>query len=133
MSRTAMWTICAIAAAALVALAARPSGAAGVAGRSYTYTTLEETPESGCGLFDDGGVFIVDVDGVGYEGTWRQRRFRRRSFFRADVYHMGVHYFTNGRMKRNGSIIGVAYETIDGGWIVRYTGEDTGCVPIAPL
>lgn len=132
MSRITLCLLCAVAAAGLVALVASPIGAAGVEGKSYTYTTVEDDPETGCGAFAAGGTFYVDVDGIGYEGKWRQRRFRRRNYFRADVYEAGIHYYTNGAMRRDGSIVGIAKQNIPGGWAVRWTGEDTGCTPVAP-
>jgi hypothetical protein len=130
MNRIAVCCACVIVVAGFFAFAVTPSGATGVEGRSYSYTTLEDDPETGCGKFAEGGAFYVDVDGYGYEGTWRQRRFRGMSFFKAHVEYMGIHYYTSGAMPRQGFIVGSAVQLIDGGWKVKYVAEDTGCTPV---
>ncbi len=132
MNRIAVWVLCMGAVGGLLAIAAGPIGAAGVSGRSYDYTTYEEMPHTGCTRFDPSGVLQVDVDGLGYEGVWRQRRFRRRTFYTGHVVEMGVNYYTRGRMPTNGMIVGTAVQDLPGGWVVRYSAIESTCTPVAP-
>jgi len=132
MKRIALSCSLLILAVAVVVCLPAPIGATGVEGRSYSYTTFEDVPHTGCAQFAVGGTFLVDVDSIGYDGTWRERRFRRLSLFRAHVEHEGINYFAHGLMPRAGKIVGTSYQAIEGGWVVKFEADETGCTPVAP-
>ena len=121
--------------ASVVGLIAHWANAASLEGRSYSYETIY-TPDnpcmdSGCGAFEPDGVLLLDINGDGFEGTWRQRRFRRRSFFRADFDAYGFHYRVNGFMPTSGTMHGTALYLDEGDLkLVRWRATESGCTPV---
>ncbi len=128
-----------------VAFVSQCGDAAGVAGKSYSYETIP-TPDvpdvhTGCGEFEPGALFLVTIDDPAtvYDGSWRQRRFRRRTFFRSefDVEYGGDTYYFNvaGRMPTSGLLVGTSTFAEIGGptKFVRWkANEDAGCDLVAP-
>jgi hypothetical protein len=119
-----------------IALIAQWAWAAGVEGRSYSYETIytpdNPVTDTGCGHFVPGGTLLLDINGDGFEGTWRQRRFRGLSFFKAKFDAYGDSYNVTGVMPYTGFMVGSATYLDDDGLIklVKWQAVETDCVPI---
>ncbi len=143
-------TVCVVLVA--VVLVAQWVDAAGVAGRSYEYRTIP-TPDVqgtyvGFGEFEEDAVFLVTIEedttpedagnpscaSEVYDGSWRQRRFRRRTFFRSQFDAFGNDYDVAGRMPTSGLLVGTAHFEEDGDRkLVRWKAEETNaCDLTAP-
>lgn len=133
--------------------------AAGVEGKVYEYRTIPTEDVSGTyfgfGEFEPGAYFLVTIEedttpgdpddnspsctpptGQPFDGSWRQRRFRRRSFFRSefDAEYMGTTYEFNvfGRMTGQGQLAGISTFLEDGqNKLVRWQSSETNACDLS--
>ena len=138
----------------IIACVAKWVDAAGVEGNVYEYRTIP-TPDVqetyfGFGEFEPGGLFLVTIDedltpgdendnsppcvSEVYDGSWRQRRFRRRTYFKSRFDAFGLDFHVNGRMPTSGKLVGTSVFFDDGELkLVRWkSGETATCDLTAP-
>lgn len=120
--------------------------AAGVEGKVYLWHTYPTSTNAGddfgFGEFEAGGLFLVTIDedptpdvhgdnsppcvSTVYDGTWRQRRFRRRTFFKAMFSDESNTYDVTGFMPTAGRMGGTADYFEDGQVkLARWTALET--------